>query len=306
MAEKFAAPGAPSLQPLQAACVELNDLKRITSAGRDGSIATRLFRQAWAALARGEAPETVALRTTAGALVAARLGDLDARALGEAGLSQADVRAVFGRALDALGAPLDARLRERLRGALDTSDAPQAGWPAFVDALAAQPRAGITTPGRPRIVLEPPENHAEHCLVVGVYGVLFAPRFGADPTPVFLAALSHHLHNALLADSGFAGETLLGEHLAPAMAAATARCLQALAPRLREQVQAARAILADDATAEARAFHAADVVDRVLQVGQYLRANTLTLARALGECELVHDGPVRAFHERVLAEIGLA
>lgn len=300
-----AADGTAGLGGLQALCIELNDLKRITSAGRDGSIATRLFRQAWAALVRGEPPTAVARRTAAHALVAARMGDLDAQALDSVGLSRADIAAVFERALDAVAGPVDAALRAELHAAIDASPAGGSQGLAFVDSLAAQPRAGITTPGRPRIVLEPPENHAEHSLVVAVYGVLFAPRWNADPTVVFLAALAHHLHNAVLADSGFSGEMLLGEHLGPAFSAATGRCLEQLPPALRDPVASARAVLADDATAEGRAFHAADVVDRVLQVAQYLRAGTLTLERALNEFELVHDGPVRVFHERVLTEIGL-
>ncbi len=60
-------------------------------------------------------------------------------------------------------------------------------------------------------MFEPPENHAEHCLAVAVYGVLLAPRYGADPSVVFLAGLAHHLHNARLPDSGFTGEALLGD-----------------------------------------------------------------------------------------------
>ncbi|WP_204268457.1 hypothetical protein, partial [Escherichia coli] len=67
--------------------------------------------------------------------------------------------------------------------------------PAFVAALAEQPRAGVTCPGKPRILFEPPENHAEHCLVVAVYGVVLSPFYRADPGTVFLAAMAHHFHN---------------------------------------------------------------------------------------------------------------
>src|SRR3954447_26825383 len=56
---------------------ELNDLKRIRSAGRAGSIASRLFRGAWLALVRGDPFEAVMRRTAAAALCAARLADLD-------------------------------------------------------------------------------------------------------------------------------------------------------------------------------------------------------------------------------------
>jgi hypothetical protein len=79
-----------------------------------------------------------------------------------------------------------------------------------------------------------------------------------------------------------------------------------LPPRLREEVQAARSILLDAATPEGRAFHAADVIDRVLQIAQHLRAASLTMERVLNEMHLVHEGPVKPFHDRVLREISLS
>jgi 5'-deoxynucleotidase YfbR-like HD superfamily hydrolase len=192
----------------------------------------------------------------------------------------------------------------RLRPAL-ARELPAAEPPPFVDALSRQPRAGVTCPGRPRIVLEPPENHAEHCLVVAVYGVLLAPAYGADPVTVFLAGLAHHLHNAAMPDSGFTGEMLLGAHLEPVMARAAAMVLAELPAALRETVERARAVLPDAATPEGRAFHAADVADRVLQIAQHLKAATLTMDVVLGDMELVHDGPVKGFHDDVLRELGL-
>ncbi len=80
-----------------------------------------------------------------------------------------------------------------------------AAVPPFVPLLAAQPRAGATRPGHPRVILEPAENHAEHCAVVAVNGVLAAGVFGADPAGPFLTGLAHHLHNAYLPDAGDAG-----------------------------------------------------------------------------------------------------
>jgi hypothetical protein len=75
---------------------------------------------------------------------------------------------------------------------------------------------------------------------------------------------------------------------------------------LREVVASSRKILADDGTAEGRAFHAADVIDRVLQIAQHLRAASLTMDTVLGEMALVHDGPVKGFHDRVLADMRLS
>ena len=48
-----------------------------------------------------------------------------------------------------------------------------------------------------------------------------------------------------------------------------------------------------------------DLIDRVAQIAQHLRAATLTMDTVLGTMELVHDGPVKPFHDHVLAEIGL-
>ena len=48
------------------------------------------------------------------------------------------------------------------------------------------------------------------------------------------------------------------------------------------------------------------MLDRVLEIEQHLRAARLTMEVVLGEYELVHDGPVKAFHDRILADVGLA
>ncbi|HEY8564239.1 MAG TPA: HD domain-containing protein [Beijerinckiaceae bacterium] len=284
--------------------IELGDLKRIRSAGRSGSTAERLFREAWAALTGGADPSLVMEAITAKTLAAARLGDLDREALAVLGLAPDEALATLRASLAEVAGPIDAALRARLSDAL-CAELPSGPLPAFVDLLATQPRAGVTCPGRPRIMLEPPENHAEHCLMVAVYGVVIAPAYGADPTRVFLAGLAHHLHNALMPDSGFTGEMLLGDHLGPVMERATAHSLAQLDPGLRRTVEDARAVLPDAETAEGEAFHAADVIDRVLQIAQHLKAATLTMDTVLGDMELVHDGPVKGFHDRVLAEMRL-
>lgn len=285
---------------------EIGDLKRITSAGRAGSIATRLFAAAWSDLAAGHPIEPVAFCTAARALVATRVADLDAGCLASLGIPENEAIIIQLAALAEVSADLDDEWRHRLAQTLGAGGSPAGAPPAFVAVLAAQPRAGITCPGRPRIVLQPAENHAEHCLVTAVYGVLLAPRYGADPAAVFLAGLAHHLHNVGLPDAGFAGEMLLGPHLETAMRRSTDAALSQLAPALRERVVAARRILADAATPEGRAFHAADVLDRVLEIRQHLGAVQLTMGTVLGEMGLVHDGPVKPFHDAVLAEMGLA
>jgi 5'-deoxynucleotidase YfbR-like HD superfamily hydrolase len=284
---------------------EVNDLKRIRSAGRPSSIADRLFAAAWSRLAAGEDAERVSSATTAGALAATRLGDLDPPLLRRAGLDANEIAAIRQRALAETASGLDPKLRAKLAAALDSPSREGGDAPGFVARLAAQPRAGATCPGRPRIVLEPPESHAEHCLMVAIYGVVLAPAYGADAGTVFLASLAHHLHNALLPDSGFTGEMLLGAALEPAFAEATRQALTELDTPLRRAVEEARRILPDARTPEGRAFHAADTLDRVLQIEQYGRAAATSMDFVLRDMALVHEGPVKRFQDAVLSEMGL-
>ena len=283
---------------------ELGNLKRITSAGRVGSIATRLFLRAWGALVAGEEAPEVARRTVAAALAAARLGDLDLAKLLELGLSRYEAEQVLRTALETVDGAIDPALASELQAAL-TEQLRQAAPPPFALLLADQPRAGVTCPGKPRLMLEPAENHAEHCLAVAVYGLLLAPGYGADPTSVFQAGLGHHFHNAYMPDSGFTGEMLLCDLLDGVIARGRERALLELAPPLRSRMEAALAPIAGDASPEGRAFHAADVIDRVLEIEQHLTAAGATMATVLGDYELVHAGPVKAFHDSTLQEVGL-
>ena len=288
------------------AFVELNDLKRIVSAGRVGSISTRLFIDSWVALAAGCPVEDVTWWIAGRSLAAARLGDLDADVMAGAGLTSGEVSGILRSAADAVIPPFAASVRPQLQAGL-LARMPTSGTsrPAFVDRLACQPRAGITCPGKPRILLEPAENHADHSLIVAIYGVLLAPLYRADPARVFLAALAHHFHNAGMPDSGFTGEMLLGTHLDRLVGHYTKACLDQLQRPLRLQVEQARAILPDADTPDGRAFHAADVLDRVLQAVQYTRAAALTTEQMLGEMELVHAGPAKTFQDEVLRQAGL-
>ncbi len=295
---------ALSLEPLARVLGDVSDLKRMHNAKRPGSIATQLFEAGWAAYARGADLTETALVTTAQALVATSLGGVDASVLRDAGLDREAVQEILGRGFDALALPLEPRLASALR--LRLGQELGAGEPpAFVGLLARQPRAGATRPGKARLILEPTENHAEHSLLVAVNGVLLAPRYDADPAQVFLAGMSHHLHNAYLPDGGFAGEARLGAQLGAIVDAFRARALAEIGGPLAENALrlARETAVADSATA--RAFHAADVIDRVLQQRWHARAAGFTLDYALSEMEIVHPGPIQAFHAVVLAEAGL-
>ena len=287
---------------------ELNDLKRIRVAGRSGSVAERLFLRAWVRLMAGEDLTAVALSETAHAVAAARLAGVDAAVLAAGGLDADARRTILHRSLDAVAGPLDPALAGRLRAALDPelfSEHRLADAPTFAVRLAAQPRAGATRPGRARVVLEPAENHAEHCAVVAVQGVLAASLFGAEPAAPFLTGLTHHFHNAFLPDAGDAGDALLGEHLAPMTERFRRQGLTELPEWLRGMAEASLWAVFRADFPEAQAFQTADVLDRVLEMDWHARSAAFTLDVALGEMDIVHPGPVQAFQLEVMRASGL-
>ena len=291
--------GLTSVSPLAA---ELGDLKRVRDAASSDSFAVRLFRRAWGDIAAGFDPRAVAIGVTADAIIATRLGGIDRAVLAATGVDDAD--AILARGFDEHAGCIAPALATTLRGGIGQAGAFKPA-PAFAEALIRQPRAGATCPGKPRMVLEPAENHGDHCLVVAVLGVVLAGHYGADPTTVFVAGLAHHLHNAALPDSGFAGEMLLGDALAPLMARLFAREIATLEAGPAAVVRAALATIGDADTPEGRAFNAADVMDRVLQMRQYDRVAAFTMDQALDDLHLVHAGPLQAFHQSVLHDAGI-
>ena len=293
--------------PLRHAAVlarAVRDLKSVVDARGPESVADRLFECAWRALLAGASPGIVASAITARALAATQLGGIDAQVLALAGLDAAAVARVHQDALAASLPLVPPALHEALcaglRTPLATADAPR-----FVAQLARQPRAGATSPGKPRVILAPAESHAGHCLAVAVLGVLLAPGDAAREV-VFLAGLSHHLHNALLPDSGFAGEMLLGDRLDVVLATLREAGLAQLPPPLAQACRAALLRCVDAATPEGRALNAADVIDRVEEMRHHARVSAFRVEDALDELELVHAGPLQRFHHAVLAEAGLA
>jgi hypothetical protein len=298
------ATGLPDLVRLRPLLAEIGDAKRVRTAGAPGSLAEQAFARAWARLVEGEDAEPVALSEAAAAVARARLAGIDAAVLTTAGLPDDQAQAVLQRGFDEVAGALDDDLAGRLREALPALR--RAGpTPPLAVALNAQPRAGATSPGKPRVIVEPPESHGDHCLTVAVYGCLLAPVVGADPVTPFLVGLAHHLHNVVLPDAGFAGEVLLGDALGPVLATLEDRELAALPAPLADRLREVLALRADAVAPASRAFHAADVLDRVLQVHHHARAAAFTAAQALDDLELVHAGPVQAFHLDVLAAAGL-
>ena len=299
-----ALPGQATLASLAALAAELGDLKRLRDASSPESLASRMFRRSWGALVAGQPIQTVAFASTAAAVAACRLGGIDRAVLETAGISSDDAAAIMARGFDEMAAPLDGDLARSLRAELPTPLTAGAA-PAFAEALIRQPRAGATCPGKPRIVLEPPEGHGDHCMIVAALACLLAPRYGASPETAFLAGMAHHLHNAHLPDSGFAGEILLGDHLGPIMRTLFARELATLPAELARATRAALDQIGDADNPVGRAFNAADVIDRVLQMAHYDQVAQFRTAQALEDLDLVHVGPVQAFHYGVLRDAGL-
>ena len=297
---------ATALKGLASLFREILDLKRVRVAGRPGSLMEHAFRRAWAALASGRSAEQVALQETAAALAAVRLAGLDRAVLTAHGLSEEEATEAFRRALRDVAAPVDTGLVRRLEDALHAQPDVQADMaPAFVGSLCAQPRAGATSPGHARLLLTPTESHGDHCGAVALFAVLLAPLFRADIGTVFLIGMAHHLHNATLPDAGYAGDVLIEEHLPTLMATARKRALADLRPERRRQVEEVLAHTRHLDTPEAKAFHAADALDRVLEIEWHARTAAFTLEQATGDLDLIHDGFEQAFQQRMLAEAGL-
>lgn len=289
---------------LRGLLLQLNDLKRMRSAGRSGSIATRLFRRAWSALQAEEGLDRLMCSVTASAIAACRLGDLNAEALSAAGLSVSEATTILTRGFDASSETVAEPLRRRLRRSLER-DAPlgRGSVPSFVEALVLQPRCAPTGLGEERLVPDRSENHAEHCCLVAVYGAILSPAYGADPALVFLAGLAHHLHHATMPDLGREGEVILGESLDRLKKQGARAALDQLEPPLRGAVDLARKILHDAGTPEGKAFHAADILDEAAQIAHYRRAaSKIPETTAM---RIVQDGPLSQFHQKVLSEMNL-
>ncbi|MCX2928006.1 hypothetical protein ORI94_31785 [Streptomyces sp. NEAU-W12] len=282
---------------------EIGDLKRVRTAGSGASMAERSFCRSWAELMRDGDPDRIAVRACAAAVAGARLAGIDGPVLRRCGLTAGDAVAVLERSVAQHADRLDPVTAGLLVGALPDLVRDPCGTdaaPGFAAALCAQPRAGATCPGRPRLMVEPPESHGDHCWAVAVYGVLLAEPFDAAPGDVFLLGLAHHLHNAVLPDAGFTGEELLGRHLPTVLARLTRQRLADLPGALTARVEPLLALREGADAPAARAFHAADVLDRVLQVRHHARAAAFTAEQALEDLDLVHPCAVSGFHRAVL------
>jgi len=287
---------------------DLSELKRLYDQSTADSVAERLFRRAWNDIAAGVKLEQVWPACVADALIATQLAGIDADLLEQLGVHSAARSEILSRSYEYAASALSSDQLTAVRAVVAETRPRNSGVPSprFVDALIRQPRAGATSPGKPRLTMQPAESHGDHCLVVAVLGALIALHDGADPGRVFLAGLAHHLHNAALPDTGFAGEMMLGTSLEPIMTTLFSRELATLSPAPEALTTNALLLIADADTPEGRVFHAADVIDRVLQAHHHARASAFTADQALDDLELVHEGPLQPFQKQVLAAMDLA
>lgn len=283
---------------------EIGALKRVRTPDAPGSLAERGFLRAWGALLRGADVAEVALQETGRALAATRLSGIDARTLRAGGLSAKRAAAVMTQTTREVAVAARLEIAEAVASAVG-EEQPTRQPPAFARRLCAQPRAGATAPGRPRLQLEPAESHGDHCFVVAIYAVVLAAEHDADPASCFLAGLSHHLHNAGMPDAGFAGEQQLGDDLEAVVDAFRERALAELPPALRDLARAAARHALEIATPQGRAVVAADVLDRVLQMRHHARAAAFEIDQALDDLELIHPGPLQAYGNATLEAAGL-
>lgn len=290
---------------------ELNDLKRLYShrLGAD-SFATRVFRHAAAEVQAGSPLNP--LEWTAALVAATRLGAISPLVLEDAGLDTPSTIQIFVDSIEAHDG-LSGQLKDDLSAACASfinkfggvapseSQAP-AGW---IDNLSAAPRAGATCPGKPRIALEPAEFHSDHSVMVAAYGCLLADCFGSDRESAWLIGLCHHFHNAELPDAGFTGEVLLGSHLKTIVENFRELVSAQLDASHRSKIDGLFREIEGDTTPLAQTFHAADTIDRVLQMEHFERSAQFQVRQALDDLNLVHESPVQTFQHGLLDSLGL-
>lgn len=287
---------------------ELNDIKRLYSYNLgDYSYASLIFLKATQALHTDDGLHSDVW--SAAILSSARLGAITPSVLQNVGLNLLDAQSILKDSI-LLHESLASALKDSLINAsialskIRVEDISKASDWAIK--LAATPRAGATCPGKPRIVLEPPEQHSDHCVMVAAYAYLLADTFGAVRDDAWLIGLCHHLHNVDLPDAGFTGEMLLGAHLGSVTSLLRNRVTSSFSDHYRNRVLDLFAEIEDLESPLAKAFHAADTIDRVIQMEHYARAAQFRVSTAMEEFNLVHEGQAQEFQYALLNSIGIS
>ena len=287
---------------------ELNDVKRLYAQNLGPrSYASLVFLSATRAL---DCDEPLQADVWCAAIVgAARLGAITSTVLQDIGIDKSESSAILKNSI-LVQQSLSAPLRDSLTDACDVlnqvclENVPQN--PDWVIRLAASPRAGATCPGKARIALEPAEMHSDHCVMVAAYAFLLADTFGANREDAWLIGLCHHLHNAYLPDAGFTGEILLGDHLIRVINLLRSRVLDTFSVHYRNRVSCLFDEISDLQSPLAQTFHAADTIDRIVQMEHYEHAAKFRVATALEEFNLVHEGAAQEFQHALLRSIGMS
>lgn len=286
---------------------EFNDLKRLYAFNLNSeSYASWIFRKACSAITNGSPLQADVW--CASMVAAARLGAITPNILRDAGLDEDECIQIYKNSIlvhSIFPPPLLASLTGTCHDLVtEIFEKPPSPTP-WVERLIASPRAGATCPGKPRIALEPAEMHSDHCAIVAMYGYLIADYFGADREDAWLIGLCHHFHNAHLPDSGFTGEVMLGDHLGPIIQTLRSRVIFGLPECYKDRVARLFNEIDGVTTPLAKTFHAADTIDRVIQMEHYERAASFNVSHALLDLNLVHAGPAQAFQHELLKSTGL-
>lgn len=299
--------------------IELQDLKRQQPAHLEKSIASSFFIESWKLLSYGKTPKSIALSMTTKGLLSIVLPGCDRQFFTTAGLNKTATEQIL---LKAFTENIEPKLTPDFANVLigeipdiaeEFTNEPIAEFNQtefenkfwFVETLCRQPRAGATKPGEARLLLTPAEMHSDHCMLTALYAVLLSAGFNTDPGLPFLTGLSHHLHNAVLPDCGFAGEIALGDQLEPILDNARKKALEKVSPELKTLVEEAINNHENLGNAAGKASSAADVLDRVIDIKWRVRAASVTEKDVLDDLELVHEGPIQNFQTEILKSAGL-
>ncbi|UZO79260.1 hypothetical protein NBT05_09780 [Aquimarina sp. ERC-38] len=304
--------------------IQLQDLKRQQPLGYSYSITEHLFIEGWNRIIKGENIEQVAGIITAKALLSITFPGFESGFFKELDLEKDKVTNILYGALyqyikeyeinknlanlliDSLHHELGSITEGSITGFTKKlkTEAFQEQAP-FVYQLVKQPRAGATNPNSSRMLLLPPESHADHCLVTAVYSVLLAPTYEADFGTSFLIAMSHHLHNASLPDMGYAGEMALGDHLQFILDQSRRKALAVFPMEFQLKILDAIYKHEDISLPEGQASAAADVSDRVLDIYWRIKATKIDKKQLLDDLELIHPGPIQHFQNSFIRSLQL-
>lgn len=286
---------------------ELNDIKRLYARNLGShSLATQVFFGATNPLHLGE-PLNADIWCAA-IVCAARLGAITPYILNDIGVAPEERLAVYQNSIKMHTALPQHVTNTFLNAAkrLDSVSIEKAeSTSEWVVNLAASPRAGATCPGKPRIALEPAEMHSDHCILVATNAYILADIFGAKKEDAWLISLCHHLHNAYLPDAGFTGEVLLGAHLQRIIVSQRNRVLKNFTKDYQERVIELFSQIDDLESPLAQTFHAADTIDRIIQMEHYERAANFKVINVLEDFNLVHEGSAQRFQHELLNSIGI-